>query len=166
MRTLLIVGSLAAVVSVAVVSAQTAAQDPHAQMQMRGEATMGFDLAKTTHHFYLYPDGGAIAIAVKDAKDTANRDAIRAHLPHIAMMFGAGDFSAPQFIHGDKVPGAADMAALKDRLTFTYRETPAGGRVDIDTRDPDALKALHAFLRYQITEHKTGDSLDVSKSRR
>jgi hypothetical protein len=28
---------------------------------------MGFDLDKTAHHFYLYEDGGAIDIAVKDA---------------------------------------------------------------------------------------------------
>ena len=50
---------------------------------------MGFDQHKTAHHFYLFEDGGAIEIAVKDAADTVNRDAIRAHLPHIAMRFGA-----------------------------------------------------------------------------
>jgi hypothetical protein len=27
----------------------------------------------------------------------------------------------------------------------------------IDTKDPGAVDAVHAFLRYQITEHKTGD---------
>ena len=28
----------------------------------------------------------------------------------------------------------------------------------IESRDPEALKAVHAFLRYQIHEHKTGDA--------
>jgi hypothetical protein len=164
MRTVLLASLLA---TAATLSAQTAGPvNPHAPMQMRGEQAMGFDLEKTTHHFYLYPDGGAIDISVKDPADKTNREAIRTHLPHIAMMFGAGDFSTPHFIHGGDVPGAADMTRLKDRLAFKYVATPAGGRVDVATRDAAALKALHAFLRYQITEHKTGDPLDVGKPRR
>jgi hypothetical protein len=68
--------------------AQAAAQDPHAQMNQRGAHVMGFDQDKTAHHFLLFEDGGAIDVVVKDAADTQNRDAIRAHLPHIAQMFG------------------------------------------------------------------------------
>ena len=143
--------------------ATPAAQDPHAQMNARGAQVMGFDQDKTTHHFYLYPNGGAIDVSVKDDKDTANRDAIRSHLPHIAMMFGQGDLSAPMLVHDTNVPGTADMAKLKDKIAYAYHETPHGGRVDITTTDPAALAAVHAFLRFQITDHKTGDSLDVRK---
>ncbi|MGH9173948.1 MAG: hypothetical protein ACRD1H_06305, partial [Vicinamibacterales bacterium] len=42
------------------------AQDHHAQMTARGEKAMGFDQARTSHHFYLYEDGGAIEVTVKD----------------------------------------------------------------------------------------------------
>jgi len=125
----------------------------------RSATAMGFDQEKTAHHFLLYADGGAIEIAVKDASDTKDRDSIRSHLPHITMMFGDGDFDVPMLVHDTKdVPGAAVLSARKEAVTYRYRETPQGGRVDITTTDADALRALHAFLRYQIQEHHTADS--------
>jgi len=134
-------------------------------MHTRGNHVMGFDQDKTTHHFLLYEDGGAIEVRVNDAADKANRDAIRSHLPHITQMFGSGDFSAPMLVHDTNVPGTKELAALKDRVSYAYVETPAGGRVDIVTTDREALDAVHRFLRYQITDHKTGDSSLVSKRR-
>jgi hypothetical protein len=139
------------------------AQDPHAQMHARGNHVMGFDQDKTAHHFFLYADGGAIDVSVKDTADTKNRDAIRSHLPHISKLFGDGNFDAPMLVHATTVPGTAGMAARKDRITWTYTEAPRGGRVSITTTDPEALAAVHAFLRFQIADHKTGDSLDVTK---
>lgn len=141
----------------------TAAQDPHAQMNHRGAMVMGFDQDKTTHHFFLYEDGGAIDVSVKDAADRTNLDAIRAHLPHLVVMFGEGNFEAPMMVHGVSVPGTPEMKKVKDAITWKYEETVKGGRVNITTANPDALKAIHVFLRYQITDHKTGDSLDVTK---
>jgi hypothetical protein len=125
---------------------------------------MGFDQGATTHHFRLYADGGAIEVAVKDPGDTKDRDAIRSHLPHIAMMFGSGNFEAPMLVHDSShVPGTAVMAERRDRIRYSYVETPDGGKVDIVTADPPALTAVHAFLAYQIAEHKTGDPTTVSK---
>ena len=139
-------------------------QDPHQSMKKPAEMVMGFDQDKVTHHFYLYEDGGAIQLVVKDAKDAASRDAVRSHLPHIAMMFGQGDFNAPMLVHDRKdVPGTAVLATRKDKVTYRYVETPEGGRVDIVTKDRDALAALHAFLTFQITDHKTGDPLTPAK---
>jgi hypothetical protein len=139
-----------------------------AQIQAQGVSqshaamTMGFDQEKTTHHFLLFTDGGAIDVSVKDAADRKNRDAIRAHLPHIAELFKAGDFSAPMLVHQTTaVPGTEELKRAKDRVTYRYRETPAGGRVDIETADAAALKAVHTFLKFQIADHKTGDSLEV-----
>jgi hypothetical protein len=143
---------------------QQAAHD-HAQMNHRGAQVMGFDQDKTTHHFLLFEDGGAIDVSVKDAVDKKNLDAIRAHLPHIAMKFGQGDFDAPALVHATAVPGTKELAALKDKLTWKYVETPKGGRVDISTTDPAALSAVHAFLKYQIEDHKTGDGVTVKKRR-
>jgi hypothetical protein len=143
-------------------TATLSAQDPH--LKHRGAAAMGFDQDKTAHHFLLFEDGGAIDVSVKDASDTTNRDAIRAHLPHIAEMFGAGNFEAPMFVHDTKtVPGTATLAARKTVVKYTYVETPRGGRVNIVTSDADALKALHDFLRFQIADHKTGDPLTPRK---
>ena len=102
-------------------------------------------------------------MSVKDAADKANLDAIRAHLPHIAQLFAQGNFDAPMLVHDTKVPGTAELAKVKDRVAYRYVETPKGGRVDITTADAEALKAVHAFLKFQIADHKTGDSLEVKK---
>lgn len=138
---------------------QTTASQGHAQhLDARGKQVMGFDQQKTTHHFLLYEDGGAIDVSVKDKADKANLDAIRAHLPHIALLFGQGNFDAPMVVHDRKdVPGTKELARLKDKVRYTYVETPGGGRVDIVTTDKDALSAVHAFLKYQIEDHQTGD---------
>ena len=135
------------------------------QMTHRGAQVMGFDQDKTAHHFYLYPDGGAIDVSVKDAADKTNAEAIRAHLPHIVTMFSEGNFDTPMLVHGTEVPGTPEMKKIKDTITWKYEESARGGRVTITTANAEALKAVHAFLRYQITDHKTGDSLDITKRR-
>jgi hypothetical protein len=148
-----------AILASSAIAAQQAAHP--SSLDERGAHVMGFDQQKTTHHFYLYPDGGAIDVSANDPDDRTDIKAARAHLPHIATMFGEGDFSAPVLVHATNVPGTADLARLKDRLSYRYEETPRGGRVNIRTADPDALAALHTFLRFQIADHKTGDSPDV-----
>ena len=154
--------AFAFVISTALLAQQAAGTAQH--LDARGKHVMGFDQQKTTHHFRLYEDGGAIEVGVKDAADTENLTAIRAHLPHIATMFAGGEFDAPMLVHDTKnVPGAADLARLKSRLRYTFVETPKGGRVDIVTTDKDALNALHAFLRFQINDHQTGDPVAPAK---
>ena len=146
-------------------STQQAAPPTHAQhLDATGKKVMGFDQQKTTHHFLLYEDGGAIDVSVKDKADKTNLDAIRSHLPHIAMMFGQGNFESPMLVHDTKdVPGTRDLARLKDKLKYAYVETPLGGRVDVVTTDADALAAVHAFLTFQIEDHKTGDPTTVKQ---
>lgn len=137
-------------------------QDPQGSSNDRGTMVMGFDQEKTAHHFYLYADGGAIDIAVRDSADTQDRDAIRSHLPHIATMFASGNFEAPMLVHDRAhVPGTAVLKQKADTIRYRYEDTQAGGRVDIVTADRNALSAVHEFLRYQITEHQTHDPLTV-----
>jgi hypothetical protein len=83
---------------------------------------------------------------------------VRKHLQEIAGLFKAGDFGKPALTHAQQVPGTAGMTRLKDRIAYQYQETSTGGRVRIVTRDADALTAAHAFLRFQIEDHRTGDS--------
>jgi hypothetical protein len=135
----------------------------HAAVDARGARVMGFDQAQTTHHFRLYQDGGAIEVAVKDPADAGNRDAIRRHLPHIAVLFADGRFDAPMLVHDSPVPGTDDLTRLKAAVTYTYVETPGGGRVDIVTTHPDALAAVHRFLAFQIADHRTGDDAAVGR---
>jgi hypothetical protein len=144
-------------------------QQPHQHrpgMVHPPDMVMGFDQDKTTHHFYLYEDGGAIDVSVKDQADTKNLAGIRTHLATLPNRFKAGDFGAPAEVHPDKtVAGAAAMARLSAAIEYTYEDTDRGGRVGIRTTDAAALAAVHAFLRFQITDHKTGDPLEATKRR-
>lgn len=144
---------------------QKAAQvnDHHQGVAERGDHVMGFSHDKTAHHFRLYPDGGAIEARAIDAQDTASRDAIRSHFTHIAKMFAAGDFSAPMLIHVQNPPGTAEMKRLRDAIQYKLENIEHGGRIRITTKNTEALQAVHTFLRFQIADHQTGDSTEVSK---
>ncbi len=135
----------------------------HEGMVGRGDEIMGFSHEKTTHHFRLYADGGSIEAEANDSEDAASRDQIRSHLGHLATLFAAGDFRAPMFIHGQNPPGTEAMKRLRDRIHYELETTKKGARIRIRTKDPEALRSVKEFLRFQISEHQTGDSLDVSK---
>ena len=139
-----------------------AAQSHQAVVESRGDQAMGFPHVKTTHHFRLMADGGAIEVTVNDPSDKANTQAIRAHLSHITIMFSHGDFSTPMFIHDGVPPGVTTMKLMKSAVHYTYGQMPPGGRVRIKSDDPVAVAAIHDFLRFQIKEHQTGDSLEVA----
>lgn len=152
-----------ALLSSGVFAATSAAQDHHAATTARGEHAMGFDQAATAHHFYLYEDGGAIEVTVRDRSDKKSLEAIRTHLPQIVQQFAKGDFSTPAFVHDQDVPGVADMTRLRDRIGYVYDDIRDGGRIRITTRHARARSAVHEFLRFQIQDHKTGDSVEITR---
>jgi hypothetical protein len=134
-----------------------------AGVNKRGDQAMGFDHQKTTHHFRLLKDGGAIEVTANDPKDTASRDQIQQHLSQIAEMFSHGDFKSPIFIHSQTPPGVPLMAQLKSEIKYKFEKTERGASVRISTNNAEALTAIHEFLRFQIKDHQTGDSLEVEK---
>ena len=69
------------------------------------------------------------------------------------------------FIHDTTPSGVPTMKRLRERIRYAYVETTTGGRVRITTQDAQALDAVHAFLLFQIIEHKTGDSGIVAQNR-
>jgi hypothetical protein len=142
--------------------AQHAAQSHQAIVESRGDQAMGFPQDKTTHHFRMAVDGGAIEVTANDSSDKVNTNAIRSHLSHIAMMFGKADFSTPMFVHDGIAPGVTTMKLLKSDIRYTYEEMPMGGRVRLKSDNPVAVAAIQDFLRFQIKDHQTGDSLEVA----
>jgi hypothetical protein len=127
------------------------------EMNHRGKQGMGFDQASTTHHFRILAGGGAIEVEANSADDSVSRDQIRTHLKRITIMFSEGDFAIPMFVHDQLPPGAQTMKQLKKAIKYNFEETGSGGRVRITTRNDEALRAIHAFLRFQIGEHHTSD---------
>jgi hypothetical protein len=140
-----------------------AASKPDAGVEMRGDHAMGFSHEATTHHFRLYQFGGAIEVSANDSNDANSRDQIRMHLSHIVTMFSQGDFNVPMFIHDKTPPGASTMSKLRDQIHYQLEDTPQGARIAIATKNKEALAAIHDFLRFQISDHKTGDSVEISK---
>lgn len=157
MKTALLVGLLLGALGL------IAQDDHHTAVDKHGDHVMGFSHAKTTHHFRLYGDGGAIEVTANDAKDTDSRDQIRVHLSHIAVMFAAGDFQAPMLIHDQVPPGVPTLQRLKADVGYRFEEIPNGGRVRITTKNKEALSAVYEFLKFQISDHRSGDILDVTK---
>jgi hypothetical protein len=143
-------------------ASQQAPAQPHDDVQSRGDHAMGFSHDTTTHHFRLYKTGGAIEVFANDPKDTATRDQIRTHLSHIVKMFSAGDFNIPMFIHATTPPGSTTMTKLRDQIRYQFQKMPRGAKIQIVTANAEALDAVHEFLRFQISDHQTGDSPDVT----
>jgi hypothetical protein len=136
--------------------------DPHAAgVDQRGDHAMGFSHETTKHHFKLMSDGGAIEVDADNEADTTTLDQIRQHLTHIASMFSAGNFEMPMFIHDTVPAGIPVMKEKHGTITYTFQPTSKGAMVRIATHDPDALKAIHQFLAFQIEDHRTGDSTSV-----
>lgn len=138
------------------------AQDHHASVNQRGDQVMGFSHDKTTHHFRLYTNGGAIEVTANDSRDKESRDQIQMHLGHIAKMFGEGNFHAPMLIHDQTPPGVPTLQRLRKEIAWSFEKTAKGGQVRASTENPEARAALHEFLRFQISDHKTGDPVTVS----
>ena len=136
------------------------ASQHQANVEKHGDEAMGFPHDKTTHHFRLLPDGGAIEVTVKDSKDTQDVQAIHSHLAHIVTMFSNGDFSLPMFIHSQVPPGVTEMKEKRGAISYSFEELRDGGRVRIKTVDHDALNAIHDFLNFQIGDHNTGDKTE------
>jgi hypothetical protein len=138
------------------------AHDAHKQeVANRGDHVMGFSHEKTTHHFRLYKDGGAIEVTANDAKDTESRDQIQMHLGHIAGMFAKGDFQAPMLVHDKTPPGVPVLQRRIGEVSYVFSKTERGGTIRITTKNAEALTAVHEFLRFQISDHRTGDTTEV-----
>ncbi len=149
--------------AVAAQAGPSAEQDhsKHGEMEKRGDQGMGFAQDKITHHFLLRKDGGAIQVTANSSTDKTSTEEIHMHLQHIARAFRSGDFNIPMFVHDQAPPGVPVMTKLKDQIKYRYEPAENGGRVVISSANADAVKAIHEFLKFQITEHKTGDALDV-----
>lgn len=130
-----------------------------AALKARGAVAMGFDQDAAEHHFVLLDEGGAIEVRTVRPDDAATRAAVRSHLQAIAREFANGDFATPFATHAEMPAGVPALQQLRASLTYRYEDTADGGRVRISASDPDARAGVHAFLRYQIVEHNTGDPL-------
>ena len=127
--------------------------------------TFGMSHATSTHSFRLFADGGAIELRANDAADQATVDAIRTHLRQVAEQFKNADFSTPAFVHGYRPDGVAQMERARRDIGYRYESLDRGGRIRITTKSAQALAAIHDFLRFQVTEHRTANTGEVEEDK-
>jgi hypothetical protein len=123
------------------------------EVARKGATVMPFDLMRTTHFFDDTKSGGIETITAHDPGDQRQIALIRSHLAAEAKRFGASDFSDPAAIHGQDMPGLAELARAGGKLRVRYQELPAGARLRFTSRDPSAIAAVHAWFAAQRSDH-------------
>ena len=136
-------------------SSTTTPDTSFAALQARGKMAMGVDQYASAHRFDVLPDGGRIALEMKDG-DSIEVAQIRAHMKLIEHAFQAGDFSTPEFVHARAMPGTDVMTRNKALIRYTYADLPRGGEVRITTTDSESLAAIREFLTAQRGDHRAG----------
>jgi hypothetical protein len=137
-----------------------AKKDHRAEVDHRHDAVSGVNHEGAVHHFLLAPDGGTIRLETTGDTRPEERARIRQHLQVVARSFAAGDFTLPMQVHAQTPPGAKTMKKMRKTISYDYAPTDKGGEVRISTGNPAALSAIHAFLRFQIEDHGTGDPIE------
>lgn len=125
-----------------------------------GAAVMPFDLDATTHRFEPTDDGLVETVYADDPDDSANIGLIRDHLVEEEQKFERGDYGDPETIHGDEMPGLAELEAGADDVDVTFGETPDGARLVFRTDDPALVDALRRWGEAQTVDH--GEHADES----
>lgn len=135
----------------------------HGQHVDRRHDSFGMSHTRSTHSFRLFDDGGAIELRATDHADEGTIKAIRRHLQEITAEFEKGDFSTPAFVHGYAPDGVAQLERLRSSIRYRYERLNGGGRIRITTSSAEALAAVHAFLRFQVIEHRTANTGNVEE---
>lgn len=125
-----------------------------ADVAQRGKDVMPFSLAATTHIFTKTAQGGVQQVVVKDARDAEQVRLTRLHLREIRDQFLKGDFSGPTRIHGQDMPGLAELkTARPGQIEITYKDIEEGAELSYATANASLVSALHQWFDAQLTDH-------------
>ncbi|VVE44355.1 membrane associated protein [Pandoraea eparura] len=151
-----VIGATTAVMLGAVVLSSVAFADVTARQAVvaqHGAEVMPFSLAATTHIFTKTASGGVQQVVTKH-RDPKQVTLIREHMTVIARNFAAGDFGAPETIHGSDMPGLSVLrAAQPGELKVAYRDLPNGGEIVYRANEPRLVDAVHAWFDAQLSDH-------------
>lgn len=125
-----------------------------AEVANRGKDVMPFALAATTHIFTKNAEGGVQRVVAKKSSDKTQVKLVRQHLHEIRDQFLQGDFSGPSHIHGQEMPGLAELKAAKPgQIDIAYRDVKAGAELTYKTSDVFRVAALHQWFDAQLSDH-------------
>jgi hypothetical protein len=125
-----------------------------AEVAQRGETVMPFSLKATTHVFTKTANGGIQRVVAKDAADGGQVELVRQHLREIKRQFLGGNFSGPMTIHGQEMPGLAQLRkARPGQIAITYQEVKGGAQLEYKTANAGMVAALHQWFDAQLSDH-------------
>lgn len=125
-----------------------------AEVTERGLHVMPFDLEKTTHIFTKTENGGIQKVIAKNISDQEQVSLIRVHLSEISNEFKQGNFSNPEKIHGEDMPGLSELKAAKPgEIKIEYKALPTGAQIDYSTESPQLINAIHQWFDAQLSDH-------------
>lgn len=147
--------SIALTASTGMASTARAADLPRqAEVAKRGADVMPFSLHATTHIFTKTDQGGTQRVVAKEASDALQTRLVRQHLHDIQRQFRKGDFSGPAHIHGDDMPGLAELkVATPGAISVAYADVKGGAELTYRTSDAQLVDALHRWFDAQLSDH-------------
>lgn len=125
-----------------------------AEVSERGKDVMPFSLPATTHIFTKSAEGGIQRVLAKKSSDIAQVKLVRKHLQEIREQFLKGDFSGPSHIHGQDMPGLAELKEAKPgQIAIAYKDVKGGAELTYQTADASLVAALHKWFDAQLADH-------------
>jgi hypothetical protein len=135
-------------------AAEKATEERLDEVAKRGAHVMPFSLEQTTHVFSKTDKGGLQQVIAKDSSNSEQIRLIRERLSKIAGEFIQGDFSDPAKIHGEEMPGLAELeTAQPGQIKIVYKELPNGAEIDYSTHDTKLIEAIHKWFDAQLSDH-------------
>lgn len=136
------------------VIAQTASPERVEEIARRGAHVMPFDLKQTQHIFSKTENGGVQQVLVRNPTNAKQIELIRQHLSKISQEFSHGDFSDPAKIHGEDMPGLAELRAAKPgQLRVEYKELDKGAEITYTSEDQGVIAGIHKWFDAQLADH-------------
>jgi hypothetical protein len=129
------------------------AQTRQKEVAAKGAKVMPFNLEQTTHVFQKLDDGGLQKVVVKDPSNKKQIALIQSHLKEESEKFRKGDFSDPAKIHGEEMPGLAQLKAGAAKIDIRYSALPDGAQIRYTAKDPKLVTALHQWFSAQLSDH-------------
>ena len=137
-----------------VLALEEASKPRRDEVARRGAEVMPFSLEQTTHIFTKTEKGGLQQVIVKEIPNTEQVKLIQVHLSKISREFAQGDFSDPAKIHGEDMPGLAELRKAKPgEIAIEYKELRNGAQINYATDDPALIKAVHQWFDAQLSDH-------------
>ena len=129
------------------------AQSTQEHVHQMAHSVMPFDIDKTVHIFKMTESGGVQQIIAKDADANDQIALIQQHLRHEAERFQNGDYSDPETLHGEDMPGLQDLRAGASDITVSYAALSLGAEITFETSDLHLITAIHRWFGAQLSEH-------------